>query len=69
VANVLIAALILASAAPTLSLAIANRIPGMPPELLFLQWAGVIAPFLGAAALLGVRVFARRDAKEPADAR
>jgi hypothetical protein len=41
----------------------------MPPELLFLQWAGVIAPFLGAAALLGVRVFARRDAKEPADAR
>ena len=64
-ATVLLAALMLSVVALTLPNVLANRIPNMPLELLFLQWAGVVAPVLGAATLLAVHLSSRRDGRMP----
>ena len=64
-ATVLLAALILSAVAATLPNVLANRIPNMPLELLFLQWAVVVAPVLGAATLVAVHLIWRRDRRRP----
>jgi hypothetical protein len=61
-ASVLLAALILSSLALSVPFGMRNTgPPNMPPELLFLQWSGVLATLLGAAAVLIGRVFAARE--------
>ncbi|HUQ41347.1 MAG TPA: hypothetical protein VM052_02485 [Candidatus Limnocylindrales bacterium] len=64
-ASVLLAALILSALALRLPNVLANRIPNMPLELLFLQWSGVVAPVLAAATLLTIRL-AFRPGRVPA---
>ena len=60
-ASVLVAALILSSLASSLPFAIRNGIPGMPPQMAFFQWSGVIASVLGAGGVLIVRLLTYRQ--------
>jgi hypothetical protein len=60
-ASVLVAALILSSLSFSLPLGIRNTgPPNLPLELLFLQWATVLASVLGAASVVLVRLLASR---------
>lgn len=56
-AAVLVAVIVISGLAGILPLTLAQMqgIPNMPLELRFLQWAGVLAPLLGAAAILVAR--------------
>jgi hypothetical protein len=60
-ASVLLVVLILASLASTFPLALTNGMPNEPYEVTFIRWAGAIAPMLGAASILIVRLLARRS--------
>jgi hypothetical protein len=59
--SVLLVVLILASLGSTFPLALTNGMPNEPVEFTFMRWASTIAPVLGAASILVVRLVARRS--------